>query len=90
MTNFNIKKDLETLAKNIKQLRKNNHISKEKMSKILNIDMETMNKIEENIIPKELTSEIFYYIYDYFNIKPSELFSELSKKNSVLTDKKRK
>lgn len=80
MSNFNIEKELETLAKNIKHIRKTHNISKEKMSKILNIDIATMNKIEKNIIPKELTSDIFYLLYDYFNIKPSELFSESQKK----------
>ena len=80
MSNFNIDKELEALAKNIIYLRKKHHISKEKMSEILNIDIDTMNKIETNTIPKDLTSDIFYLLYDYFNIKPRELFSESKKK----------
>lgn len=72
-------KELEILMKNIEYIRKKNGLSKKEMATILGIGINTLEKIENGIIPKRLTVEIVYRIHKNFRILPSQQFKPLKK-----------
>ena len=49
--------ELEILLKNIKTLREINHLSKKEMASILNISINTLNRIEKEIMPSDYISD---------------------------------
>lgn len=67
-------KEIEAFLINVKKLRIENHLSKNKMAKKLNISVYTLNKIENGILPPKLTVEIVFKINKEFGIKSSEQF----------------
>ena len=70
------KKQVENLLYNIKWIRKQNRISKKKMSEILGISLCQLNKIENGILPERLQAEIVFRIWHYFGIHPTIQFGK--------------
>ncbi|MBP3324188.1 MAG: helix-turn-helix transcriptional regulator [Clostridia bacterium] len=62
--------ELEILLKNIKTLREINHLSKKEMASILNISINTLNRIEKEIMPKSLGVNVLINIFHHFKIYP--------------------
>ena len=69
--------ELEILLKNIKTLREINHLSKKEMASILNISINTLNRIEKEIMPKSLGVNVLINIFHHFKIYPQTLLSTL-------------
>ncbi len=65
------------LCENIRNLRKNNGLSKKEMAKLLGIGIKRLNLLEQNIIPKRLSCSIIIKIYKNFGILPKDIFSKL-------------
>ena len=65
-------KNLSTLAKNIRKLRKENNISQDKLSKLAGIAHNTIIKIETGLI-KNPKIETVQNIADAFGVSPDEL-----------------
>ncbi len=70
------KKELQTFSYNVAWLRKKNGLTKKKMAQILGIGVVSLNKIERGEVPPRTSVEILFKIYNYFNIRPSELIAE--------------
>ena len=71
-------KQLLTFCKNIKALRKYYNFSKEKMSRLLGISVNSLTKIESCKVPKQLSCNILVYIYTFFGIGMAEIFTDIS------------
>ena len=71
-----IDNDVEIFLYNIAWIRKNRGISKRKMSKILKINVRTLDKNENGILPPKLNANIILEIYCNFGVSPSMQFSK--------------
>jgi transcriptional regulator with XRE-family HTH domain len=65
-------KNLSTLAKNIRKLRKNKNLSQDKLSKLANVAHNTIIKIESGLI-KNPKIETVQNIADAFGVSLDEL-----------------
>lgn len=70
-------KEMKIFLKNIYILRTKYNKNKKEMAKILGISIYKLNKLENGILPKSLTCDIFFRIYENFNIHPSMQFKEI-------------
>ena len=67
--------DYTTLTHNLAWLRKKYGYSKKTMAKHLGIGVGSLNKLERGEMPRRLSVEIFYAVYDHFGIRPSVLLT---------------
>lgn len=67
-------KEIRTFCENIRYLRKKNGLSKKEMAKKLSIGIKSLNSIGSGIIPKRVTVDIIYAIYENFGILPKDIF----------------
>lgn len=69
-------REFECLMYNIVLLRKHHGISKKKMAEMLGISVNSLNKIEEGIFPKNLSVNILFNINKQFHISPAVLIEQ--------------
>lgn len=67
-------KDIENFCKNIKLIRETHNLSKKKMAERCGISVYSLNKIEQGILPPNLSYQMFVHINKNFGITPSKLF----------------
>lgn len=67
---------LKNFLNNISWLQEFYGLSKNKMSKVLKISVESLNKIERGIIPSRISVEILFNIEKAFNIQPHIMFEK--------------
>lgn len=80
MKNHSYDKEIKTLLHNLIWLRKDNNFSKEDIAQLLKISVKDWEEIEKIKLPKSLTVEIFYIIFEELGIYPSDLiYKELWK-----------
>lgn len=60
---------------NIRDLRRRQGLSQEEMAKLLEIDVSTLQSLEEGTIPAQLSGDIVFRISEVFHLKPESLFS---------------
>ena len=60
---------------NVKRLRKQSGLSKQEMSKILGIGINSLSMIERGVLPKRLSVDIMFEIYKNFGVNPKDLFT---------------
>ncbi len=73
-------KEILIFCQNIKYLRKIHHLSKKKMAQLLGISVDSLTKLEHDIMPPMLSCEILFHILDNFSIFPGDIFSPLEQK----------
>lgn len=71
--------DILIFSENIKTIRKDNNLSKVKMSEILGISTRTLTLIENGILPPKLSCDVLFRIYKNFGISPQSILSEIIK-----------
>ena len=64
-------------CQNVKVLREKNGLSQREMAKIMAISVNSLKKIEEEIMPPRMSVKIIFKLSRYFYIKPCELFIRL-------------
>ena len=69
-------KQIRNFTYNVAWLRKHHKLSKKKMAEILNISVNSLSKLEKDIIPPRLTIKIIFDIWDYFGIHPAKQFGQ--------------
>ncbi len=57
-------------SKRLTLLRKQNGLTQKEMTKILEISVSTLSKIEKGELPPRLSVEILFQIHDHFGIPP--------------------
>ena len=62
---------------NIKFLRKKENLSKKDMAKLLQISVNSLNKIESGIMPERLGIGIVFRIQQVFGVLPREQFQHI-------------
>ena len=75
MENENNRIQFENFLSNVAWIRKKYGISKRKMSKALKISVESLNKIENGILPPKISIDIVFNIYISFGIEPKAMFA---------------
>ena len=70
--------DAIILCQNIKFLRQKHNLSKTQMSNILGISIQTLNRIENGILPSRISCEVLFRIQSNFGIRARELFQILT------------
>ena len=65
-------KEIQIFLNNVALLRKKHGLSKKAMAKILGIGVASLNKLESGILPPRVTVDVFFRIYNYFGISPTE------------------
>ncbi len=65
----------EYFCYNVAYLRLSNKLSKEEMSKILGIGINSLNKIEQSIIPPRLSVKVLFRIQKYFGVSADLILS---------------
>lgn len=68
------KREEENFLYNVLWIRKHYGISKEKMTRILEIGMKSLNKIESGVMPPRLSAKIIVKIYNNFGILSEDMF----------------
>lgn len=66
----------QNFVHNITWLRKHYDFSEEKMAKIMEIDVDLYKNIEKGICEEELSVEVIYRIYSFFDVRCDEFFSK--------------
>lgn len=66
--------DVHNFCENIKRIRSTNKLSKKEMAKYCGISINSLNKIEQGILPPKLSYKMVFYIHKNFGIKPKDLF----------------
>ena len=76
---INLKNDtqLKIFCQNIKILREKNGLNEKEMTKILGIGVNSLEKIEQGIIPHRTGVKIIFKISQHFKIEPHKLFDYL-------------
>ncbi len=69
-----VKQEMDNFAYNIKFLREKHNISKTKMSDILGISFNSLNKIESGQMPKRMSVDVVFRAEQYFGVKCHLLF----------------
>lgn len=72
----NYYKTVKILSHNIAWLRTHYEFSKERMAQILDISIESLNKIENGEIDDDLTVETFLNAANFFCIETKDLFGK--------------
>ena len=72
---------IKTLLKNITLIRKQNKLSKKKMAHLLNIGIESLNKIERGELPPRLRIDVLFYIEKHFGIPCKNQFIDIQNSN---------
>lgn len=68
------KQDEEIFCNNIRVLRRQHKLKKEEMARILHISVSSLSKLEAGRIPPRLSVEVIFFIYQYFHIRPADMF----------------
>lgn len=76
MKNYSNEEACKIVIHNIKLLRQQYEFSKEKMAKILAVSVETINEIENEKLPEELTIEALFRAQNFFHISIKVLIGE--------------
>ncbi len=63
--------DWKNFVHNVIWLRESNGLSKREMASILGIGVKTLDRIENGELPKLLSVNIFFHIWKYFGIHPT-------------------
>ena len=69
--------EIQIFCENIKKLRKQNHLSKREMARILHISPKSLTQIENNTIPAKMSVSVLIHASTYFHLRPDELFCPL-------------
>ena len=69
-------KQLINFTHNIALLRKQHKLSKKKMAEILHISVNSLNLLENNIIPPRISVDVVFAVWKYFGIYPTKQFSK--------------
>ena len=69
--------DEKIFMKNVTYLRELHGLSRTKMAKLLHISIKSLDMMERGELPKHLSSAIFFYIEENFNIPPVKQFTKL-------------
>ena len=72
----NFKNDSSIFCYNVAMLRKQHHLSKKQMAKILGIGIGSLNKLESGILPPRMDVKVAFNIFDAFDIHPKDLFGK--------------
>lgn len=59
---------IKIFSQNVMYLRKSHNITKKEMVKILGIGINSLNKLEQGILPPRLSVKILFRIRNYFGI----------------------
>lgn len=73
----NIKKQSLIFCRNVLILRKENHLTQEKMAKLLGISIHSLRSLENGKIPPRLSCDVIFRIYIFFGVHPRDIFSPL-------------
>ena len=73
MKSYNQHVSWQNFVHNVKWLRIHYDFSKEKMSKVLGITVEMLEKIENNEIPADLTAEAILNLGNFFLVEPEKI-----------------
>lgn len=68
--------EIDNFCKNVVTLRKRHSLSKKKMAKILGIGAESLNKLENGIVPKRMDCIVLIKLSAVFGISIDELLSD--------------
>jgi len=74
-----IEEEIVVFCQNIKILRETNGLSKNRMAEILGIGLTSLTKIEQNILPPRIKTDIVFKLSQNFQLKPCELFISILK-----------
>ena len=67
----------EIFCNNIRILRRRYQLKKPQMARLLHISVASLSKLEEGEIPPRLSAEVIFFIYQHFQIKPTDMFAPL-------------
>lgn len=76
MYSTTIEEKLRTLAYNIAALRKQHHLSKAAMARLLQISVHTLTRLEQGDVPHTLGISILINTYEHFGVLPSVLLGQ--------------
>lgn len=68
--------DIQNLLHNIAWLRKHHGLSNKKMAELLHISIPSLNKIENGVLPKRLSANVLFHLYNHFHLTPYELLTQ--------------
>ena len=68
------KQEEEIFCNNIRVLRHQHKLKKQDMARILHIGVPSLSKLEAGEMPPRLSTEVLFFIYDYFHIRPADMF----------------
>lgn len=66
---------IKIFSQNVMYLRKSHNITKKEMAKILGIGINSLNKLEQGILPPRLSVKILFRAKNYFGISLSDQLS---------------
>lgn len=66
--------ELKIFCANFKQIREILILSKQQMSKLLNVSVATVTGLENGLIPRRVGVNLLLAIYENFEIAPAEMF----------------
>lgn len=78
--------ELKNFTHNVVYLRKEYGYSKSKMSKILNIGIGSLNKLEKGEVPQRMTIKPIINVWKHFGIHPKNQLETRLKKKKVRFD----
>ena len=70
------KDEILIFAHNLTWLRKKHGLSKQSMARKLGIGVESLNKLEQGIIPPRLSANIFFEVRRYFKLTPAQQLTQ--------------
>ncbi len=68
-------------CENIKRLRQKEGLTKEKMSRILEITIEELELIEKGILPSSISVDILFIVFDNYKISPGKMLTKIINSN---------
>ena len=76
---MDIKYDIVIFGKNLKKIRKNNGLLKQKMAKKIGIGTKSLTSLENGILPPRLSTCVLIKVFNEFDFLPSEFFEPIDK-----------
>lgn len=68
--------EIRNFIDNVILIRRMSGLSKEDMARILNIKLDSLDKIERGELSDDVSVEVVFKIYNYFGISPKILFGK--------------
>ena len=73
---MNNERQLATFCKNVTYLREKKQLTKKQMANIMGVNVNTLNSIENGVVPSKLSSRVLINLYNHFHISLDTFFNK--------------